>query len=189
MAKMTTWRRSILFPTWFLRGLITVTLVGLSAYFVAGLKSWNGYSRYYLLLALSLISLVLDIAEIIFYFLGRLNPAWVLSSSCIKTAIWLLYSIAAIISLAMTYNSLNGPGWSAISLVLTGTLLITCVICLVHAAILVHRTRQAKRLGHYHEIHGPATDYLAMRNNLIKESHHSRQNSVEPPHLGSHEVA
>jgi len=47
-----------------------------------------------------------------------------------------------------------------------------------------------KKQGRYSDVHGQSADYTTLRADLIRESHkHSRENGVEPPHMGSHEIA
>jgi len=63
------------------------------------------------------LSLVLDIAEILFYCFGHLNPAWALASICIKTLIWLYFLTSSIVILAQAATT--GAGWGILALFLT----------------------------------------------------------------------
>ncbi|OTB02686.1 hypothetical protein M426DRAFT_322444 [Hypoxylon sp. CI-4A] len=84
------------------------------------------------ILALSLATIIVDLAEIVLFAKRRLNPILLLSLACIKTTVWLAYFIVCVVSAAN--KAINPP-----NLVLSVMLAATSIRQLIYSTIVTHR--------------------------------------------------
>ncbi|OQO07532.1 hypothetical protein B0A48_07229 [Cryoendolithus antarcticus] len=88
-----------------------------------------------ILLGLSVVSIILNITEIVLYARKRLTPTIHLSSVCVKTVLWVFYFILTAIGAA------RGSG---VGFILAIALVATCLGQLIYGSVIVHRKRKGK---------------------------------------------
>ncbi|KAI1764717.1 hypothetical protein GGR53DRAFT_303967 [Hypoxylon sp. FL1150] len=152
------WRKRYLLPSWILQIICSVVFVVVAGLLLAAASyvqrhqrssrySYYGYSSSQLVeyarisggvsLGLGLGTLLFDVAEIVLYARRRLNPALLLSSACVKTAVWLAYFIILVI------GSASGSV-SVLDLILALVLALTSIEQTVLGVVYTHRKRQGR---------------------------------------------
>ncbi|KAL7620307.1 hypothetical protein AAE478_009301 [Parahypoxylon ruwenzoriense] len=140
------YKKGVNVTAWVLQILVCVILLGTSAWLMSIISSddYNdALGRYEglftaaagLQIAITALTIVFDIIEIILITRKRMPPALYLTSACIKTTIWGVIFILNIISLTI------------LSIVLTLVLFATSLMQLIYGAILVHRKRRGTLTG------------------------------------------
>ncbi|KAK7757924.1 hypothetical protein SLS62_000302 [Diatrype stigma] len=150
------YRKSINLPAWILQIIICLIMIAASA-FVMSIVNDGDYQQYLhgysglfttaagVQIAITAVTIVLDIVEMVLIGRRRMQPALYLSSACVKTLIWCIIFILNLIAV------------SVLAIILSAILAGTSVLQLVYGATLVHRKRRGTlRGGNYAPAVNPA---------------------------------
>lgn len=150
------YRKSINITAWVLQIIVCLILLAASAY-VMSIVNDDEYNQYLdgytglfttaagVQIAITGLTIVLDIVEMVLIGRSRMQPWLYLASACVKTIIWGIMLILNLIAL------------SALSIILCAILAGTSILQLSYGAMLVHRKRRGTlRGGNYAPAVNPA---------------------------------
>ncbi|KAI1501181.1 hypothetical protein F5X99DRAFT_210855 [Biscogniauxia marginata] len=152
------YKKGVNVTAWVLQIIVCLILLGASAWLLSLISSddydyvLGEYDGFFtaaagLQIALTGLTIVFDIVEIVLIARKSMPPALYLSSACIKTAVWGIIFILNLIAV------------SILSIILCGILLATSLLQLVYGARLVHRKRKGTLTsGNYAPAPNPALD-------------------------------
>ncbi|KAI5918331.1 hypothetical protein F4810DRAFT_595372 [Camillea tinctor] len=140
------YKKGINLTAWILQIIVCLILMGASAWLLSVIDSGDidsilgEYDGLFtaaagLQIGITALTIVFDIVEMVLIGRKRMPPGLYLSSACIKTAIWGVIFV------------LNLIGLSILSIILSGILLVTSLLQLIHGARIMHRKRKGTLQG------------------------------------------
>ncbi|KAH7135879.1 hypothetical protein B0J11DRAFT_173827 [Dendryphion nanum] len=155
------WKKRILIPFWVVRIIIMVFSLGTFIWAAVAISKNSldlGYSKpaigvVVITILLIVIVLLIDILAILMFVKNKLKPGTFVILNSVGTAFWgviLILEIAAV----GTSNGSNGA-----SIGLAVFIFLSFLGLLIYAAVMYHRERKSRKLGHYAPAHNPASPY------------------------------